>query len=196
MSGLDTMLQTILEEANAEAQAILDRAREDAANILARAKSESDRTCEAIHEEAKRQAVDISLHAESSAEMRRRRALLAEKQRLLNQAVEAAKAAVLALPDKDYFYYLIRLAAQNAEAGTGMLVLSSRDRARMPSDFADVLNRALPEGANLTISPEGQDFEGGCILQYGDIDKNCSLSAIFDENREQILDAAQQALFG
>ena len=196
MSGLETILQTILEEANTDAQAVLDRAREDAANILAEAKSESDRACAAIVEEAKRQAADILLRAGSSAEMQRRRALLAEKQRLLNYAVEAAKAAVLSLPDGDYFNYLIRLAAQNAEAGTGILVLSSRDLARMPSDFADALNRALPEAAKLEISSEGRNFEGGCILQYGDIDKNCSLSAIFDENRERILDAAQQSLFG
>jgi V/A-type H+-transporting ATPase subunit E len=75
------------------------------------------------------------------------------------------------------------------------MILSRRDLERCPADFHVALNRALPDGATLDISSNARPIDGGFILQYGDIEQNCSLSAIFDENREKILDAAHEALF-
>lgn len=195
MSGLDTMIQTIRDEAMAEAQAVLDQARSSAARLLEEARAETDGECEKLIEEGRRKAAEIPQRAEAAAVMERRNALLEKKQALLDQTVRAAQEAVLQLPEAEYFDFLIRLAQASAEPGHGVMILSRRDLARCPSDFHVALNRALPDGAALDISSNARPIEGGFILQYGDIEQNCSLSAIFDENREKILDAAHEALF-
>jgi len=195
MSGLDTMIKIILDEAGVEAQAALDRAREDAARFLAEAEAATDDDCERIVDEGRQQAEDIRRRAEATAGMERRRALLTRKQFLLDKAVQAARVAILNLPEAEYFGFLIRLASENAEPGEGVMFLSKKDLARLPSGFHEALNRALPDGAALDIASEARLIEGGFVLQYGDIDRNCSLAAIFDENRERILDAAHEAIF-
>jgi V/A-type H+-transporting ATPase subunit E len=195
MSGLDTMIKTIQDEAGAEARALIARAGEDAARILEDAKTASDLACGQIIEQSRKQAEVIRQKAEASAEMERRRALLAKKQTLLDQTVRSAREAILAMPETEYFDFLIRLAAENAEPGAGVIFLSKRDLERLPNGFHGALNRALPDGASLDIASNAQPIDGGLLIKYGDIDRNCALSAIFDENRERILDAAQSALF-
>jgi hypothetical protein len=105
-------------------------------------------------------------------------------------------AMILGLPDAAYFELLTGLARQSAEAGVGVMFLSARDLARLPEGFHRALNAALPEGAELDISSRARPIDGGFILQYGAIEQNCSLAAIFDANREAILDEARRALFG
>ena len=195
MSGLENIIKTIRDDAAAEAKAVLDRAREDAARALAEAKAVTDGESGRLIEEGLRRAESIIARAEAEAAMDRRRTLLAKKQELLNRAVHSAREAVLALPEAEYFDFLTRLAAENAERGTGVMFLSKKDLQRLPEGFHAALNRALPEGAALDISANAAAIDGGFILKYGEIDRNCSLTAIFDENRERILDAAQDALF-
>ncbi len=128
--------------------------------------------------------------------MDRRRALLSQKQALLDEVLRAAQDALLALPEREYFDFLIRLAADSAEGGAGVMLLSAKDLSRLPDGFHLALNRALPEGASLDIAPKGAGIDGGFILRYGDIEHNCSVSALFDEKREHLLDAAREVLFG
>ncbi len=195
MAGLDTITKTILEEAGAEAQAILERARAEAARVLAEAKAATDGDCEKIVEAGRQRAEDTRLRAEGDVAMEKRRALLERKQRLLDDAVRAAREAVLHEPADRYFEFLNRLAQKNAEKGVGIMYLSKHDLSRLPEGFHQALNRALPEGAEIDISSSARPIDGGFILKYGDIEQNCSLAAIFDENRERILDAARAALF-
>lgn len=195
MAGLETITKTILEEAGAEAKAIVERARAEADRILAEAKAVTDGECEKIVEAGRQRAEDIRLRAEGDIAMERRRALLERKQRLLDDVVRAAREAVLNEPAERYFEFLIRLAQLNAEKGVGVMYLSKRDLTRMPEGFHQALNRALPEGAQIDISSVARPIDGGFILKYGDIEQNCSLEAIFDENWERILDAAREVLF-
>ena len=161
MSGLDTMIKTIQDEAGAEARAIIARAEEDAARILKEAGAATNLHCERIVEESRRQAEGIRQRAEASAAMARRRSLLQKKQTLLDQTVRSAHEAILAMPETEYFDFLTRLAAENAEPGAGVMYLSKRDLNRLPGGFHAALNRALPEGASLDIASNARPIDGG-----------------------------------
>jgi V/A-type H+-transporting ATPase subunit E len=195
MSGLDTIVKTILDEAAAEARSVLDQAHEDAERTLAEAKALTDGECEKIVEAGRLSAEGVRARADAAANMDGRRALLIKKQELLDQTVRAARDALITQPVVGYFGFLSRLAQKNAEKGAGVMYLSKKDLTRLPEDFHRALNAALPEGSTLDIASEARPIDGGFILKYGDIEQNCSLSAIFDENRERILDAASEALF-
>ena len=195
MSGLEIITKTILDDAHAEAQAILTSARDDAARIFAEAEAQTLGDCAKIAEAGRISAADILARAEAETGMERRRALLAKKRELLDQVARDAREALLALPEGEYFGFLIRLACENAERGTGVMHLSARDLARLPVDFHEKLSVALPEGASLELAQDAHPIDGGFILRYGDIEQNCSLAAIFDVNLERIFDAAREALF-
>lgn len=189
------MLKTIREEAAAQAQAALEQAREEASRLLAQAKEAADAGCEKILEEGRRQAQDIRQRAQAQGELRRRRGLLEQKGKLLEETARLAREGILALPTQEYFDLLVRLAARNAEPGQGVMRLCQRDLQRLPQGFAAQVNGALPEGAALELSPVPREMDGGLVLQYGDVEQNCSLSALFDQLREGVLDQAREALF-
>lgn len=195
MSGLENIIKTIRDDAAAEANAVLDRARADAARFVAEARAATDSECEQIKEEGRQRAERIHARAKADAAMERRRVLLEKKQALLERTVLSAREAVKALPPDQYFAFLTRLATKNAEQGHGLMLLSKQDLNRLPDGFHVALNRALPGGATIDISTSAAPIDGGFILRYGEIEQNCSLDAIFDGNRERILDAAQAALF-
>jgi V/A-type H+-transporting ATPase subunit E len=139
----------------------------------------------------------IAERAASGAALRERRAVLAEKQRLLGETLERARQAALALPDDDYFALLLRMAKRYALGKSGEAAFSARDQKRMPKDFPAKLDAAAKElGGSLTVSKEPRDIDGGFVLLYGGMEENCSLTALFDANREDFLDAARAALFG
>jgi V/A-type H+-transporting ATPase subunit E len=195
MSGLETIVKTIQEEAGRRGAVGSQPGPAGRRATLAEAKALTDGECEKIVEAGRQGALDIRARAEADAAMRRRRALLARKQELLDQTVRAAREALVSQPEKAYFGFLLRLAQSSAERGEGVMYLSKRDLTRLPADFHQALNAALPEGSTLDIASEARSIDGGFILQYGDIEQNCSLSAIFDVDRERIFDVARAALF-
>ncbi|NLG23752.1 MAG: hypothetical protein GX558_00225 [Clostridiales bacterium] len=193
--GLDAIVNAILTEARAEADALLARARSDAEQTLADARDEAAALTEQALADAREQADGILRRARVDAEMASARLLLSEKRRQLDRAVAEARSTAQALPDRQYFDWLIRLAAGVAERREGEMLLSPRDLARLPDGFERALNGALPPGGRLTVAPEGRAIGGGFVLRYGEIEQNCSLDAIFADRSDEIVDAAGEALF-
>ena len=91
---------------------------------------------------------------------------------------------------------LLRLAAAHALPQAGEMVLSPRDRERLPADFPGKLQEVLPEGASLTISARTEPgIQGGFLLVYGGIEENCTFRALFDAKEEELQDLANRVLF-
>ena len=175
VSGLEGILAQIEGEARAAAQ-----------QTLAAAKARADE---------EQQAQDAVRRAESAAQLQRRRGLLAAKQALIAETLQAALQKLQALPDDEYFAALRTLAVRYAQPGQGTLYFSSRDLARVPQGYEAVLNAALGEGKSVCISPESRPIANGFVLAYGGIEENCSLSALFAADRDAMQDLAGSILF-
>lgn len=195
MTGLEKIVSAIRREAQAEAEKTVGQAKAEAARILADEKAKSDDLCAGIEEEAGRQAADIERAAASAAELTRRRSLLQTKQDLISQTIEQALGKLYALPVGAYFDLLLSMAVSGAEPGTGELLLCERDLLRCPEDFRERLQKALPEGAMLSVSDKPRPIDGGFILKYGDIEQNCSFKAVFDARRDELTDRVSEILF-
>lgn len=195
MTGLEKIVAAIREEAQAEASAIVEQAKAEAARILAEEKTRSGALCAEIEASAARQAADIERASISAAGLARRRRLLEAKQEMLADTMLRALERLYALPEREYFNLLIKMAAGCAEPAEGELILCEKDLQRCPGDFAARLDQALPEGARLSLSRETRPIDGGFILKYGDIEHNCSFRAIFEDRREELTDKARDILF-
>lgn len=197
MTGLDKILAQIRQDADAAAKATLDEAKKQADEILQKAEAEGEAQAKKIAEEGEAQAADVISRANSAAALMKRRALLEEKQKMIDEVINEAKRSLYQLPDKEYFGLLLKMAVRFAQKGEkGQIVFSERDAKRLPTDFMQEINKELThKGAELTLSPPSAAVDGGFILVYGGIEENCTFEALFESEREMLQDKVHAVLF-
>ncbi len=195
-SGAEEILARILENARQAGEKLLAAAAEKQEKILTEAELQADlirrKTAEAYAAKA-----EATLHAATSAaELETRNRLLQERRSILDETLEKTVAHLRELPDAAYFDALLSLAARSAQSGEGILLLGDKDLKRLPGDFEIRLNGMLEAGKGLTVSREAVPVDGGFLLKYGDIEMNCSFSALLDARREELEDLVNRILFG
>lgn len=196
MTGLEKILAEISGEAEAARAAALEEARQQAEAILRESARRTDAECEKLRAQSKKSCEDMVSQARAGAELQRRRILLETRQRLIGETLRAAGNAILEMPPQEYFEALIRIAALYAHPGEGVAYLSRRDLDRLPPDFEKRLNEALPQGSSLHVSAEPRSMYGGLVMAYGGVEENCSLRALFGSRSENLLDMADEVMFG
>ena len=194
MAGLDKIISQIKEESQKAAERTRAEARSKADEILAQARADAERECVDIERRSKQAVANILERGRTAAELKKRGAVLAEKQRLIGATIGMAKAELKGLETGAYFDMILKLAVKSAQ--TGELLLSKKDLERLPEGFEDRLNAALKDkGAVLRISGDTRDIDGGFVLTYGGIEENCSIDALFDAAHEVLQDKVQEILF-
>ena len=197
MSGLDKMKARILEEAQSTAQEIIDKAKADADAAVQAARDSAEAEAAKILERAKRDAADYGVRVDSSMDMQRKQAILAAKQEVIGGVLEAAYETIMNLDDAKYFEMLEKLLEKHALPEAGAICFSAKDLGRMPAGFPDkIKNIAASKGGSLTVSEKPEKMDGGFQLVYGDIEENCTISAVFASRREEMSDQVNRLLFG
>ena len=193
MAGLDKIISQIKEESQKAAERTRAEARSKADEILAQARADAERECVDIERRSKQAVANILERGRTAAELKKRGAVLAEKQRLIGATIGMAKAELKGL---ETFDMILKLAVKSAQTGEGELLFSKKDLERLPEGFEDRLNAALKDkGAVLRISGDTRDIDGGFVLTYGGIEENCSIDALFDAAHEVLQDKVQEILF-
>lgn len=197
MTGLEKITNQILEEAKQNSEKQLQEASAQADEIL----QEADKACELLlaqlNEQTNVQLKLIDEQAKSGALLQKRQAILAAKQQLISQTIEEAKASLTKLDDAAYFDLLLKMAGKFALGQNGKLLLSEKDKARLPKDFEKRLSDALKNisGAALSVSQETRNIDGGFVLDYDGIEENCSFEALFYADLERLQDFVHGILF-
>ena len=194
MTGLESILAQITGDAKQEAEAILAQGRKQAAATLEAAQAEAaERSREALAQ-GEADAAAIRERASSATQLQRRNRMLAFKQQLIQEALEAGLASLENAPDQEYFDALLVLAARYAPKGLSEMRLSAKDLGRLPASFAARLREAVPQG-EITLSPVPWDIGPGFLLVTGDIDINCTFRALFEDLRDPLRDTVGKLLF-
>ena len=196
MDGLEKIAEQIRAQAQQSADETIADARRRAEELRAQTEAEDAEAARQMNEQAQRDAKAECARAQSAAEAEGRRALLAEKQKLIAQAIAEAHRRLTALPDDEYFALLAKLAGENCLPQPGELLLSPKDLARMPAGFpAQVQAAAQQKGGALTVAAQTRAIDGGFVLVYGGIEENCSFEALLAAQSEQLQDVVHRALF-
>lgn len=196
MTGLEKMIDQILDDAKREASSIMEKAKSESENILSAAKEE----CRKLNAESEVQIVDnkkIYLdRIRSSVELRKRQAVLAAKQQIIADVLDKAYHTMCAMDDDAYFNLIKKMLDKFALAKSGEVCFSPKDLKRMPSGFEAVIAKAAGDkGGTLALSKEEKNIEGGFILIYGGIEENCSFKALFNAQRDELSDKVHGLLF-
>ena len=196
MTGLDKIVDQIINEANNSANEILEKARSEAEEVKQQAAEEAQAQCETILHQSDAQIAGYRERMKSSADLKRRTAVLEAKQTIISQTIDKAYETFCAKSDDQYFNTIREMIGKFALADSGVIFFSAKDLARMPEGFAAEMNEiASKKGGSLTLSSEPRHLEGGFILDYGGIEENCSFEALFNSKRDELQDKVQKVLF-
>ena len=196
MAGLDKIIDEILSEAQAEADKTTDAAKKEADRIKAEAQAKARAESDKIASKAASDQKTIDERAKSSADMQKRQAVLIAKQDVINEIIDSAYEKVVNADIDTYFAFMEKMLKAYVQPKEGKIVLTEKDKGRMPAGFSQKVSQIASEkGGSLSLSDESRKIDGGFILIYGGIEENCSIRAIFDEKREELVDAVNSVVF-
>lgn len=196
MTGLEKIIQEILNEAQETADRTLDEAARQAKEITELAKRQSEEEKNRILEQAQTEADGLLERAKSAAQLEKRKRILSAKQEIIQNVIDRTKESILSLTSEYYFDLILKMAKEHAQPMEGKILFSMTDLNRLPAGFVLQLNNALEKkGAVLRVAEEAAEIDGGFILIYGGIEENCSLKAIFESRREELVDKVHELLF-
>ncbi len=196
MTGLDKMVSQILDEANNSANAKIEEAKAKADAIVSKAREEAKALVEEISKQSEADIANYEERVKSSADLKRRTAMLGAKQALISQTIDKAYEKFCAKDDAEYFETLKEMLEKFVQPQKGEIYFSAADLAKLPADFKGAIEEiAKAKGGSLTVSEESKNIEKGFILAYGGIEENCSFKALFDSKRDELQDKVQKLLF-
>ncbi|MBP3729390.1 MAG: V-type ATP synthase subunit E [Lachnospiraceae bacterium] len=196
MTGTEKILQHIADQAREEAGAILQKAREEAQALEKAAAEKRDQMMEETERQGKVLLEETRERSQVAAETYKRRTLLAARGTLVKEALDKAYQQILEMPPEEYFRFLYTQLAKQDLGRSGLLCLNEKDLARLPEDFEEIIGEAAKkQGGTLRLSREAVPIDAGFLLDYGGIQENCSLEAIFESEADILKDAVRAVLF-
>lgn len=181
------------------AESILSRidqdAREAAARILrdAQAKAEESRKASEAHieqareaamEQARKDAIALDDRMQRMAKLDARKALLAAKREVLDEAFSQALDTMAAMPDDQARAFGLSMLLSSAVGDE--TVYADAASAWCDQGFVTAANAALVQSGRqgaLRLSGEKRNLGGGFVLARGGLEVNCSYKAALDAGR-------------
>ena len=195
---LDKLIERILGDAREKAQGITDKARKQSEEIISEAEVEAEQTYEKNVDSARHAAEDEKRQRVTMASLDARKAVLAEKQGLIEEVFDRALEAIADLPPEQYTEMMVRRLLGVAGEQDGELIMSPRDRERTGPDVVSRANSALEaEGkkGRATLSGDTRDIAGGFIFRSGGVEVNSSLESEISSRREELESKIVEILF-
>ncbi len=224
MNGIEKITARIAEDGKAENDALLAQARAEAADIAAKYQAQAKAAAEEILAQGRRTAEERARHLDSMAQMECRKAALAAKQDVIEEAFQAAHKKLLDLPREQYVELLAKLAAQASTTGREKLIFSAKDHVEVGKAVVAAANKqlagaaapkqpaeskagaildkvvagasALLNGAGmLTLAEETRPMDGGFILSDGAVEVNCTFDTLIRLQRGALAGEVSKVLF-
>ena len=196
MAGIDNLVNQILQEATQKADDLIAQGKEKADEIARQAAAESEKLSQASMQAAQKGVKDLAERAKSQSALRRRQALLATKQEIIDEIIDKAYKKLETQDDAEYFSMIAALAEKAARSGDGEICFNREDMERIPADFAAKIEKiAAAKGGSLKISSVPAKIRSGFILSYGGIEENCTLDSIFAEKKDALRDLVNSILW-
>lgn len=195
MDGLLNIIDKIITENDAECKSTIEYAEKQAKEIIAKAELDAKKIAEEAQSAAETKAKLANEKNVSGAELEYKRRILSAKGRIISETVAAAADYLCNLPEEEYFDKIRRLALNGALQGTGFVTFNQRDKARIPADFVNNLNKALPDGKSIKLSENTGNFNGGFTISYPEMLVDCTFESLLDDNADDIKDELGQILF-
>jgi len=195
---LDKLIERILGDARHKAQGITDGAARQAEEIAADAEREAERTYEKNVESARHAAEDEKRQRVTMASLDARKAVLAEKQVLIEEVTDRALKETADLPREQSAEMMVSRLLSVAGERDGELILSPADRDGVGPEIVSKANSALEQSTKkgrVTLSDETRDIAGGFFFHSGGVEVNSSLESEVGSRKEELESKIVEILF-
>ena len=199
MNGIEKIIAHLEADTQAEIDAHAAETKARCDEILAEAQAQADAVYAERIKVGQKEAALQEERLCSAAEMEAKKSILNFKQNTIGDTFLAAERAIAALPKAEYTAFLARLAAGAAETCEEELIFSERDASAVGKAVTKAANALLKEQGKLgglSLSEETRKISGGVVLRQGNIETNCSLSALIDAQRSALASPVAEMLFG
>lgn len=197
MTGLEKIIDRILEDAKAEAETIREKAEEEAGAVLRGADESLERLKKEAEEKEELEKKSLRARAESSAALKKRQMILEAKQDMIREQIERAYKSLLNMEEAEYFDLMETMIRRFSLPKEGEICFSEIDLKRLPTGFEERIEKAAEEkGGRLKIRKEPAAVDGGFLLIYGGVEENCSFAALFAAKKDEFSDRIHGLLFG
>lgn len=164
MNGIEKITARIAEDGKAENDALLAEARSQAAEITAKYQAQAKAEAEEILDQGRKNAQERERHLDSMAQMECRKAVLAAKQDVIEEAFQAAHKKLLELPTEKYVALLADLAVKASTTGKEKLIFSPSHRTQLGKAVVAAANKKLAEAAAPKLPDGVASSKAGAIL--------------------------------
>jgi V/A-type H+-transporting ATPase subunit E len=199
MGKAEKLKQKILSDAEAEARKILEEGEAEARLIIDEARAEASKATSGYQARAKADAQEHIRRQTSLRELEARKAVLAEKGRLIEEVYDKVLES-LRKKDRAGGYALTRdLLLKDIETGTEEIIVAPEDRKAIEGSFMDGLNAELLKAGKkgeTTLSDETRNIRGGFILRRGRAESNSSFDTLLTMLRDDVETRVAGILFG
>ncbi len=183
----EQVVEKILSQAKAEAEAIVSEAKEKAAAQTAQLETELAEFDKKTETMAKDAAEDKLQRMLAGARMSNAKKVLSAKVANLNEVFDRAKKAVNQLSDEQYLKLMTVMMKKAVETGDEEVIIG-KNETRINEAFIKSINRELGAGfkGNLRLAGQRADIAGGFILSRGKVRINASTDVLIERLRESM----------
>lgn len=196
--GAEKISRRILSDAQSKVEALLAEAGEKADAIIAVVEKEAAQRKGQILEDAGKEVVEQKRRILGMAQLDARKETLEAKQELIAEAFRQALEKLADFEEEAYFDYLHQMFLISIKTGTETIILSPRDKERIPPKFWEKLGKDLVasgrEGKS-TLGPASPEIKGGFILQAEGLEINNSFNALLSMHKEELEPEVAAILF-
>lgn len=164
MNGIEKITARIAEDGKAENDALLAEARAQAAEITAKYQAEAKAAADEVLDQGRKNAEARARHLDSTAQMECRKAVLAAKQDVIEEAFQAAHKKLLSLPREEYVAFLADLAVKASVTGKEKLIFSEADRTQVGKAVVAAANEKLAKAVAPKLPDEVAGSKVGAVL--------------------------------
>lgn len=196
--GLEGIKERLLEGARKRGEARLESARREAEAILARGRQSAEEMERRLVRKARQEADARRERLITDARLAARKAVLAEKQAVLDEVFRAAMES-FAATTADLRAALKKALLEAVETGEEAVTLAPSDREAWGEALIEELNRELASRGrpgNLRLADSGPEIASGAVLHRPGVEVNLSLEVLGRQARERLEEAVAKILFG
>ena len=196
MTGIEVIVNQILDEAKDKEKQILEEAEAEIVEISSKAKAEVEKYENDLYNKLELDLKNYQSAAMLMAEQKKRRAILNAKQEYIENVMDKTYEKLIGSGDKEYFELVLKLVKKYALGQDGTIIFNKKDKDRMPADLMDkIQNLAKEKGGSLTLTDQERKIDGGFVLVYGGIEENCTFKSLMDIEKEKLHDLVNEMVF-
>ncbi|MCP1110988.1 V/A-type H+-transporting ATPase subunit E [Lachnospiraceae bacterium PM6-15] len=194
--GLEKVKEQILLEAKEVAEGKIKEAQREAQEIIDEAEAEAKKLSEEAQQKSADETAKYKERSHAASDMERRTQILNAKQEMIASVFREALKRVDEMDAPEYSALLLRILKGHLKPEAGVLYFSEADLGRLTSEFTEAAKaEAISAGGSLEIGLEPKNIKNGFVLAYGEIEENCTITALLDDKKDDLRDELNKLLF-